>query len=354
MHSVYPYGVPLYNRLCAAEAYTFQFFFEALKTSRRIWKVDTNAFLFNFSLLKSVSINSLNDKYISIDIIPRLISYNPDFIISYGFGITNLQALIYAIFFNKKFIIWGEMPLQIESKRSFSYKIYRKFFTHFCSAGLASSTQTIDYFNTLGIPKKYLSLLTVERIQAPKIVQSKYLDKKDRMIFLTVGSVEYRKGFDLLIKTFERVKSRSSVEIVLKIVGNTNIEPEYKKTLVPNENSNVEFIDFSDDISKFYLEADLFLLFTRRDAHAMVIPEAMSFGLPVICSKFAGCVSDFIMDNGLVIDPYEIEKNAEALSNLIANPFVLYKMALKSLEMMTTRLNINSAENIIHMLEDLS
>jgi glycosyltransferase involved in cell wall biosynthesis len=223
----------------------------------------------------------------------------------------------------KKFIIWGEMPLQIERKRSKLREIYRKLFVKNCYAGLASSTQTLKYFEYMNIKRRFLALLTVDRLDNITISRNKYKNKESWNL-LYVGTIEHRKGIDLLLKTVELVQRRISEKVTIRLVGNPFGDINFVKEMQEyRHNEGIQFIAFTNNISKYYQEADLFLLFTRRDAHAIVIPEAMAHGLPIICSRYAGCVDDFIEDNGKIIDPNDIEKNAELIIGLMRNPLKL-------------------------------
>lgn len=349
--TIFPWNIPLFNRLNQHENVTFHFFFGSIRTKRRVWKINEKKLNFSYSLLRTTAINSKTEKFVSIDILRQLWRFDPDVIICYGFGLTNLQSLIYAILKNKKIVIWGEMPLQIEKERSLLLRFYRKLFARICTAGLASSSQTIDFFKSIKVRKVFRALLTVDKVNIEVVPKDKYIDGKKRFVLLYVGSIEYRKGVDLLLKTFEQVQPLVHKEITMRIVGNTNIDPNYINELgIYRNNPAIEFINFTDDVAKHYLEADLFLLFTRRDAHAMVVPEAMSYGLPIICSKYAGCVDDFVKENGYIVDPYNIKENATLIGQLIMNPSRLHYMANYSLRILRENSNKQSAEEILKMI----
>ncbi len=353
MFTIYPYGIPLYNRLNDYDNIQFKFFFENIRTKRRVWEVNKDLINFDFKMLNSIPINSKKEKFISLNIISELVKFNPDIIISYGFGLTNFQSLLYSIIQRKKFIIWGEMPLQIEKKRSKLREIYRKFFVKNCHAGLASSTQTLKYFEYLNIKRRFLALLTVDKLDNITISGNKYKNKESWNL-LYVGTIEHRKGIDLLLKTIEIVQRRISEKVTIRLVGNPFGDINFvKKMQEYRHNTGIQFIEFTNNISKYYREADLFLLFTRRDAHAIVIPEAMSHGLPIICSRYAGCVDDFIEDNGKIIDPHDIEKNADLIIGLMRNPLKLAAMSQRSLKIIEKKNNAHSAESIVRMIKQL-
>ncbi len=79
----------------------------------------------------------------------------------------------------------------------------------------------------------------------------------------------------------------------------------------------------------------------------------MSHGLPIICSRYAGCVDDFIEDNGKIIDPHDIEKNADLIIGLMRNPLKLAAMSQRSLKIIEKKNNAHSAESIVRMIKQL-
>ena len=128
---------------------------------------------------------------------------------------------------------------------------------------------------------------------------------------LFVGQVNYRKGLHQLLKVVSQYKKE---QISLNVVGGYSAENVlYNKY---REKENINFLGFMtrDKISEAFSSADVFVLSSLAEGFALVTLEALSSGLPVICSTNSGC-NDVIVDgqNGFVIDV----SNEAQLSNRI-------------------------------------
>lgn len=109
------------------------------------------------------------------------------------------------------------------------------------------------------------------------------LKKPLQLIF--VGQVNHRKGIHHLLHVMEHF---SENEVIVKVVGSID-KKSYLYTEFCNS-SNIEFCGFvtRDRIATLYKESDVFVLPTFGEGFALVILEALSCGLPVITTQFAG------------------------------------------------------------------
>ena len=117
---------------------------------------------------------------------------------------------------------------------------------------------------------------------------------------LYTGNCSYRKGLHHLLKV---VTLYQESEVKLYIAGGYNIDsPLYEKY---SNDDRIEFLGFvtHDVLHEVYLKSHVFVLPSLAEGFAMVSLEAMSEGLPVICTKNAGC-NDIIVngEDGFVID----------------------------------------------------
>jgi glycosyltransferase involved in cell wall biosynthesis len=133
---------------------------------------------------------------------------------------------------------------------------------------------------------------------------NKYFVKKvsDKFTVLSAGRFVPLKGFDITIKSFARFYSQLSSEeksnVQLVIVG----EGPYKNYLIELADSlqishAVKIYDWlnREEYKKLYEEASVFL-FPSHEGAGMVVAEAMSYGLPIICFKNVG-PGEFVDDS---------------------------------------------------------
>lgn len=112
--------------------------------------------------------------------------------------------------------------------------------------------------------------------------------------WLSVGRFHYMKGFDIVLKAFAEFLVTLSVEerqsAVLTLVGQGEEEELLKKLASDLRiDDNVEWINWvnKNQMEALYLSSKLFV-FGSHEGAGMVIPEALSYGLPVICLDNAG------------------------------------------------------------------
>ena len=72
------------------------------------------------------------------------------------------------------------------------------------------------------------------------------------------------------------------------IVGSGRCEDELKSYCTANRLDNVVFTGMQDNPYKYLSQADVFVLSSYREGFAIVIPEAMACGLPVLSTKCTG------------------------------------------------------------------
>lgn len=103
--------------------------------------------------------------------------------------------------------------------------------------------------------------------------------------FLAVGRFSRRhKGFDLLIDAFHLFAEHDK-EWTLDIVGNGPEEALYRRKIAEYHlESRVLLHPFTNDIQRYYSEAQVYVLSSRWEGFGLVLVEAMAHGLPVVSS----------------------------------------------------------------------
>lgn len=120
------------------------------------------------------------------------------------------------------------------------------------------------------------------------------------LTLLYTGNCSYRKGLHHLLNV---IKCYTNSDVILYIAGGYDSNSSiYKKY---SNDKRIKFLGFvtHDVLHEVYKKSDVFILPSLAEGFAMVSLEAMSEGLPVICTKNAGC-NDIIEKgkNGFVID----------------------------------------------------
>lgn len=142
-------------------------------------------------------------------------------------------------------------------------------------------------------------------------------------IVLAVGRFIHGKGFDILIKGSNKFAENTGVYLV----GGKETD-EYAKLIKQFKIKNVHFINFMEyeNLRKYYMAADVFVLPTRQDVWGLVINEAMANGLPVVTTTSCVAGLEMIEDevNGYLIPKDNIEQLVEK-TNFVLNNLELKK-----------------------------
>lgn len=122
-------------------------------------------------------------------------------------------------------------------------------------------------------------------------ILKKYDIPVDSFVVGNVGRLTEEKGTDILIKGFvefiHNIPENERDNIYLLIVGGGKLEDVVKKISKEtgtDDKIRITGIFEDEDILKFYSSFDLFIFPTLAEGFGIVMLEAMSFGLPVICS----------------------------------------------------------------------
>ncbi len=141
----------------------------------------------------------------------------------------------------------------------------------------------------------------------------------DDFIILFVGHFNYRKGPDRLLSAVDLGNFPSNVKLVFLGTGETSLESG--RILFKGE--------VTIDNLVFWLNAsNLFALPTLAEGNSNAINEALSIGLPIICSDIKE-LHDQIPDNhATFFNPFDINSIQNAIKLNISNTIVRFKPVL--------------------------
>ena len=99
-------------------------------------------------------------------------------------------------------------------------------------------------------------------------------------------------------------------------------------------------------IASYYKEADVLVFPTTEDVWGLVLLEAMAFGLPVVCSKYAGSREEMVEHekNGFIVDPRDVEGLARCMARFIKDPDLVSEFGTRSRELIAPFTSARAAE----------
>jgi glycosyltransferase involved in cell wall biosynthesis len=145
----------------------------------------------------------------------------------------------------------------------------------------------------------------------------------DPVRLLCVATVNAGKGYELLI---EALAPLAPLRWHLTCVGSLTRSPktverlraQLQRTGLAERVTLVGEVK-ADEVARFYLGADLFVLPTRFESYGMAVAEAVACGLPVISTR-TGAIPELVGANaGLLVDP-DVASLREALQRVLSDP----------------------------------
>ncbi|MBN2774035.1 MAG: glycosyltransferase family 4 protein, partial [Prolixibacteraceae bacterium] len=273
-----------------------------------------------------------NSSGIRIPLRPGLVKQvkktKPDIILSDGFFQWTYAALLNNAMYGTPHLMLYERTLHTERNASRVRIFARKLAAKYISAIACNGIQTREYLIKFGFPKERLFMGNMaadtaglqEALSKVNDRQKAELKEKYNLtgpVLLYVGQIIPRKGIMQLLDAWKDVEKKYP-QPQLVLIGDGEQLEDAKKYLKKNNINNVRLpgkVDYSE-VAQFYALADLFIIPTLEDNWSLVVPEAMSCGLPVICSKYNGCWPELVQpQNGWVFDPLNPENFKQILQS---------------------------------------
>lgn len=177
-----------------------------------------------------------------------------------------------------------------------------------------------------------------------------YKPNDDQPYALFVGSLDKRKGLDVLIRAMAGLEGSGWT---LRVVG----DGELKELVLSCGLSNVEFMGLLDwkALQEELSQARCLVLPTRADTSPNVVKEARVIGLPVITTKHGG-QSGYVLNgvNGLIVNPLNSAELAKCLSCVMEDPAYAKKLGAANHEKDRAYfLPVNTAKGFVQIYNDL-
>jgi len=222
----------------------------------------------------------------------------------------------------KPWCFWGE-PLGYNQ-----FKLLGKLYRCWKLAALRNSQAPIwgignwaieSYRKEFGETREYFNFPYFSDLDRFQSFNKKRRQPSSNFRFLFSGSLIHRKGVDLLSSAFARLAEEYNY-IELSFLGDGDLRPVLEKQL-SKYSQQVKFLGFQqwEDLPKFYQQADVFCFPSRYDGWGLVVPEALSSGLPVIGTDQTGSVLELIKNeyNGWLIKSESEESLYQAMKKAI-------------------------------------
>ena len=200
---------------------------------------------------------------------------------------SHLPAIIIAKIFRKKIIIrnseeiFGATKYADKKMHAFIILMLKAVFYNLADTIIAISTKS----------KKSLEKIMIKKNKV-KLIYNPYLINNNNFFnILCVGRLTKQKNFILVIKVIN-VLVKQYPNIILTVVGDGPL----KRDLIKSANKNIKFLNWTNDIKKYFLKSDLFILPSYYEGLPNALIEAAYYNIPSISTDCSGA-KDILLNN---------------------------------------------------------
>jgi glycosyltransferase involved in cell wall biosynthesis len=270
---------------------------------------------------KKVNGKVFDEKFIHITpgFLWHLLRFRPDAIISNEMGFRSMTALTYGTVFRKPvWIWWGGTP---HSERGIGTmrKVLRKVITFWADRWVTYGQTSTEYLLSLGVKRDRIlqsqNSIDEERFNASVEPAWAILP---RPVVLHVGQFIERKGIGLLLDA-AAILQQNGYEFSLLFVGDGRDKQAVEQRVQALGLKNVQFhpAQSPDKMPSVYRSADLLVFPTLEDVWGLVANEAVLSGIPVLCSKYAGCAAELFAPEN-IFSPGDVTEFSQKLGAAIS------------------------------------
>jgi len=159
-------------------------------------------------------------------------------------------------------------------------------------------------------------------------------------VFLFVGRVEKFKGWRQLLGAVKYLRDQIQNSFSVVLAGSGAETEDVRQFISWNDLSSIVHLAGPvgyESLGAYFKASDVFVLPSLEDVWGAVVAEAMLFGKPILCSKYAGANEMVQHDvNGFIFDPYNTEQLASCMGRFISEPDLIKKFGAKSTEIIAS------------------
>lgn len=277
----------------------------------------------------------------------KIKSINPDFILGYEYSFTTQ----YLILLKRLGLIKQKIGSMIDDSIDICYNMQS-------GSRYQARKYSIDYLDYIVLMSHEVSLyyqdhlnFRKERIIVSPIIQSpdrlrknkykiesvahKYVDKYNlinKKVLLFVGRLIPEKALPLFLNNIYTLLLEDD-NLVFVIVGEGR-EDELLQSIIKEKKLDGRVLIVgrydNEELYSWYLSGSGFVLPSLSETFGAVVNEALIFGLPVFCSKYAGASCLITPNNGLIFDPSNKDNTVQKLKLFLSNINSLQSLELQS------------------------
>ncbi len=285
----------------------------------------------------------------SLKIVLPLWKFRPQIIFTSGFSIWTILALgLKPVAGWRVAILYDGSSPSIDFRNSWARLLLRRLLARMADGFCANSGAAKDYlidvlhappakvFGSTYLVPDVTALVPTHQIAAPAVTGAG-TDAQQSVTFLFVGELIPRKGLRQLLQACALLDRSSQHHYRLLVVGDGSERAELAQlATAENLDDVVTWIGWVpyEQLGTYFQSADALIFPTLEDVWGMVVLEAMAFGQPVLCSKWAGAAELIVPgENGELFDPHHPAALAALMTRVLQQPQLLATMGANARRM---------------------
>ena len=233
----------------------------------------------------------------------------------------------------------GELHVNRANYRNFESaesNVIKNLFSKFWMKNLVQHLRRLDGFVTLTKEDllQWPELKNVVVIPDPLAFYPTSKSPLESKRVIAVGRYAYQKGFDLLLRAWEKVEKQTS-DWELVIFGQGDRSP-YDSLIdeLHIDRQRCHLNGPTENIISEYLNSSVFVFSSRFEGFGMVLVEAMACGLPVVSFDCPCGPKDIVASgvDGILVENGNIDRLSEAVVSLIQDEKKLRRMACNAID----------------------
>lgn len=324
---VAPYRLPLYRAL--AEAFELTIFTGGREANRTTWQgleqqVSGAQVRRSWGLTlpypgrRGGRVFSPRYLHITPGYFTDLLRLRPQAVLSNEMGLRSIIAVLYGVLFRVPVWIWWGGTLHTEAGIGRSRQVTRALLKRIVRRWISYGDSSSEYLRSLGIPQE--RIVQIQNAVDERLYQqprSASMHVEPGPVLLVVGALIRRKGLEELLRAAAAVQ-RDGHQFSLLLVGDG---PERATLQQLVRQLGLRHVTFAGSLAPeampgVYRSADVLVFPTLEDVWGLVVNEALWSGLPVLCSRYAGCAEEIVPPSN-IFDPLNEAAFAAALTRAV-------------------------------------
>ena len=289
----------------------------------------------------------------------HLLCYRPDVLLVQGGMVpNNFITLLYAKLTGTPIVWWSLGRVRGREFKGISavYQRINRWIEGHATCYAGYSSESIKYFLEQGYPRdrcfNLVNVVDTDLVDRQIELTSTQIEPLRRKyglgghrVILFVGSVVETKKLDVLVKAFTSFQLIHQ-DVILLVVGD-GPELNNVKQLAAQEDVADKIVftgAIYENVAAYFQLGDLMVL---PGTGGLAISEAMTHGLPIICSVGDGVEIDLIDEgvNGFIVEPGNVSVLEAKMSEVFRSEEILKEMGVASRNIIQKRANIKSYMN---------